>query len=175
MLINLTVRSVNYENKTAYAMAFESSEIEDAVTKVNSGLDGTAEFDYRKRHYSVTESLDTLTEYTQDSVKVLKVAQQDLSGPGAITITEEYSAVTTTGADALTLVDGTFANQKKTITLIVDGGDGTLTPANIDGGTTIVFADAGDSVDLIWDKVNGYWVAIKLYNTADGVTAPVLA
>jgi predicted RecA/RadA family phage recombinase len=100
-------------------------------------------------------------------------AQQALSGAGAITITEYYTAWTTTGADAGTLADGVQAGVLKKIQLIVDGGDGTLTPVTLTGGTTITFADAGDYAILQWDGSS--WIPIELGNDADGATAPVLA
>lgn len=100
-------------------------------------------------------------------------AQQALSGAGAATVTEYYTAWTTTSTDALTLADGTKIGQLKRIQLIVDGGTGTLTPTNLNGGTTITFADAGDYVILLWDGSG--WTAIALGNDADGATAPVLA
>ena len=100
-------------------------------------------------------------------------AQQALSGAGALNVTSYYSAWTTTGADAGTLADGTAIGQLKKIQLIVDGGDGTLTPSNLSGGTTITFADAGDYVVLVWDGTN--WIALELGNDADGATAPVVA
>lgn len=104
---------------------------------------------------------------------ILDKAQQALSGAGAITVTEFYTAWTTTGADAGTLADGLFVGQLKKIQLIVDGGDGTLTPANLAGGTTITFADAGDYAVLRWNGSD--WRAIELGNDTDGATAPVLA
>lgn len=104
---------------------------------------------------------------------VLAAAQQALSGAGAVNVTTFYTAVTTTGANALTLADGTFPGQLKKIKQIVDGGDGTLTPDNLAGGTTITFADAGDYCLLVWDGQE--WVAVELGNDADGATAPVLA
>jgi len=79
----------------------------------------------------------------------------------------------TTAANAATLADGVVKGQLKKIQLIVDGGDGTLTPTNLASGTTITFADAGDFVLLIWNGTD--WVAIELGNDADGATAPVLA
>jgi hypothetical protein len=100
-------------------------------------------------------------------------AQQAISGPGAINITTFYTAVTTTGADAFTLADGAVIGQLKKIQLIVDGGEATLTPTNLAGGTTITFADAGDYALLGWDGTD--WVAIELGNDADGATAPALA
>lgn len=104
---------------------------------------------------------------------ILAAAQQALSGAGAINVTSFYTAVTTTGANALTLANGTFPGQLKKIQLIVDGGDGTLTPTSLTGGTTITFADAGDYALLLWDGDS--WVPVELGNDADGATAPVLA
>jgi hypothetical protein len=104
---------------------------------------------------------------------ILAAAQQALSGAGAINVTSYYTAVTTTGANALTLANGTFAGQLKKVQLIVDGGDGTLTPTSLTGGTTITFADAGDFALLLWDGDS--WIPVQLGNDADGATAPVLA
>lgn len=81
---------------------------------------------------------------------------QSLSGPGAVNVTTLTTAITTTGADAYTLADGT-AGQKKTVVMVVDGGDGTLTPSNFGNGTTITFADAGDAVELTFLAGN-WWV-----------------
>lgn len=101
-------------------------------------------------------------------------AQQALSGAGAANITSYYTALTNTGADAITLVDAAQIGQLKKIQMIVDPGtDSTLTPSNLSGGTTIVFADVGDYCILIWQGTA--WVAIELGNDADGATAPVLA
>jgi hypothetical protein len=100
-------------------------------------------------------------------------AQQDLSGAGAANLTTAYTAWTTTSTDALTLADGVVKGQYKKIQLVVDGGDGTLTPTNLSGGTNITFADIGDTAELVFDGTN--WVAVALYNCADGTSAPVLA
>lgn len=103
-------------------------------------------------------------------------AQQDIAaGGGAVNVTSYFTTFDTdAGGDALTLVDGVQKGQLKRIQLIVDGGgDGTLTPDNLEGGTTITFADAGDYCVLLW--TGSAWRAIVLSNEADGVTAPVLA
>ena len=100
-------------------------------------------------------------------------AQQALSGAGAINITTFYTAWTSTSTDAGTLIDGVVKGQLKKLQLIVDGGTSILTPTNLNGGTTITFADAGDYVILCWDGND--WVAIELGNGADGATGPVLA
>lgn len=104
----------------------------------------------------------------------LAVAQQALSGAGAVTVTEYYTAVTNTGADALTMADGTYAGQLKKVQMIVDPGtDSTLTPANFTNGTTVTFADVGDFAIFVWD--GNSWTAIELGNDADGATGPVVA
>ena len=64
---------------------------------------------------------------------------------------------TTTGADALTLANGS-TGQVKIITMIVDGGDGTLTPTTLAGGTTITFNDVGDGVVLVYGTAG--WVVV---------------
>jgi hypothetical protein len=85
--------------------------------------------------------------------------QQALSGAGAINVTSYHTAWTTTGANAGTLANGTVAGQLKKITMVVDAGDGTLTPTSLSGGTTITFNDAGDFVELIWNGTA--WVVIQ--------------
>jgi hypothetical protein len=104
---------------------------------------------------------------------ILDAVQQSLSGAGAINVTSYYTAWTTTAANAGTLADGSFVGQLKKVQLIVDGGDGTLTPSNLADGTTITFADAGDFALLRWNGTD--WRAIELGNDADGATKPVLA
>lgn len=100
-------------------------------------------------------------------------AEQRISGSGAITINQYYSAVTSLGVDAITLADGSTIGQLKKIHMVVDGGSSTLTPVNLAGGTTITFADAGDFAILQWGGTE--WYPIELGNSVDGVTAPILA
>lgn len=78
-----------------------------------------------------------------------------ISGAGAIPLTHEIVKLTTTGANALTLADGTDG-QELTIIMITDGGDGTLTPAHFGNGSTITFNDAGDSVTVIFTNSKWY-------------------
>lgn len=72
---------------------------------------------------------------------------QSLSGAGAVDVTSGTTTITTTGANALTMADG-VVGQFKHIVMIVDGGDGTLTPTNLANYTTITFNDVGDSCVL---------------------------
>ena len=82
---------------------------------------------------------------------------ESVSGAGALNLTDLITEVTTTGADALTLANGS-AGQVKIVTMIVDGGDGTLTPATLAGGTTITFNDVGDGVVLVYGTAG--WVVV---------------
>jgi hypothetical protein len=79
---------------------------------------------------------------------------QTLTGAGAVNLTTAFTELVTTGADALTLADG-VEGQTKTIRMKTDGGDGTLTPANLAGGTTITFSAVGQYADLIF--TGGEW------------------
>ena len=83
---------------------------------------------------------------------------QSLSGAGAVNITSLVTLLTTTGADALTLADGT-AGQIKLVVMVADGGAGTLTPSNLSNGTTVTFDDVGDSALLVFDGTNWAFVA----------------
>lgn len=95
------------------------------------------------------------------------------SGAGAIDPDVFYTKVTTTGANALTLADGDIEGQLKLIHMIVDAGNGTLTPATFVDGTTVTFADAGDAVLLMWTASG--WRLLADFNLADGATAPAVA
>ena len=115
-----------------------------------------------------------LNEYLEGSAPWIPTAtQQALSGAGAITVDEYYTAWTTTGAEAGTMADGLRIGQLKKVQLIVDGGDGTLTPATFADGTTVTFADAGDYAVFMWTSSG--WTAIELGNDTDGATAPAVA
>ena len=94
--------------------------------------------------------------------------QQALSGAGAVNLTAYNTAVTNTGSDALTLADATIAGHRKRVQMIVDPGtDSTLT---FNTNATIVFADVGDTAELVWS--GSAWVPVALYNIVDGATAP---
>ena len=86
---------------------------------------------------------------------------QSLSGAGAVDLTNLITELTTTGADALTLADGTTSGQVKIVNMIVDGGDGTLTPTTFANGTTITFDAVAESVTLVWNSTIG-WVATSV-------------
>ena len=80
---------------------------------------------------------------------------QSLSGAGAVNTTDLITEITSTGTDALTLANGS-AGQVKIIVMIVDGGDATLTPTTLAGGSTITFGDVGDGVILVYNTTTGW-------------------
>lgn len=82
---------------------------------------------------------------------------QTLSGAGAVNLTDPITEVTTTGTDALTLANG-VAGQIKIVTMVVDGGDGTLTPTTPLGYSSITFDAIGDSVTLVYTSAG--WVVV---------------
>ena len=82
---------------------------------------------------------------------------QALTAAGAVSITTTVTTVASSGVIALTLADGT-QGQIKVIVFITDGGTATLTPATMNDGTTLTFADAGDSAILMWIGASGWQV-----------------
>jgi hypothetical protein len=84
---------------------------------------------------------------------------QSLSGAGAINATTTVTLFTSTGADALTIANGTINGQMKYIIHIVDGGAGTLTGANL-LGTSVVFTNAGENAILMWVSSISDWVVV---------------
>ena len=81
------------------------------------------------------------------------------SGAGAISPSAGIAAVTTTGADALTLANGT-PGDLLLIYMAADGGNGTLTPTTKTGWTTFVFRDVGDSVLLQYVDNTVGWIML---------------
>jgi len=85
-------------------------------------------------------------------------AAQELSGAGAVDATSAITHLSNTGANALTLADGT-AGQVKVITMTsYTSGDSTLTPTNAVGFTTIVFNAVGETATLMF--TNSKWIVI---------------
>ena len=119
--------------------------------------DGTTWYGYTFLGAASTVTIANLTVASFATLLAAAEGIQHLSGAGAVSVTQGITLLTTTGADALTLVDGLTTGHKKAVIMIADGGDGTLTPTNFGNGTTMTFADVGDSVTLIWDATGGNW------------------
>ena len=82
---------------------------------------------------------------------------QAMSSSGAVSLTTTLTTVASSGAITLTLANGT-QGQIKIIVFITDGGNVTLTPTTMSNGTTLTFADAGDSAILMWIGASGWQV-----------------
>jgi len=114
------------------------------------GGDGTYQFpstDGTSGHVLTTNGSGALS-FTNLSTTPIQFSVQNLSGPGAISLTETVTFITTTGTDAYTLADGT-EGQIKIIVMKGDGGNGTLTPDNLVGFTAIRFTDVNNSCVLL--------------------------
>ena len=104
---------------------------------------------------ALTESAGVVT--VDAGVLSFSDTPQAMTGAGAVSITTTLTTVSSSGAIALTLANGT-QGQIKIIVFITDGGNATLTPATMNDGTTLTFADAGDSAILMWIGASGWQV-----------------
>lgn len=97
---------------------------------------------------------------------------QALSGAGAADLLTAVTNHTSTGADVVTLANGTFVGQKKIITCAVDGGSSIITPATTLGAwSTCTLLNVGDTIQLLWNGTG--WLAIGV--GAGTVNLPVFA
>ena len=99
------------------------------------------------------------------------VAPQALTAAGAVNITTPVTTVASSGAIALTIADGAVG-QIKIIVFITDGGDATLTPATMNDGTTLTFADAGDAAILMW--ISSGWQVIGAWGPGTPGAGPTI-
>ena len=89
------------------------------------------------------------------------------TGTEAVNVTSSISHIDTAtvgGTHAGALADGTNG-QIKIITMITDGGNSVVTPANANGFSTVTFADVGDTATLIftgnkWNIISSHSVTI---------------
>ena len=78
-----------------------------------------------------------------------------ISAAGAVSLTSDVTKIASSAAISITLAAGTFPGQRKTLVMTGDGGDVTMTQAdgNLlagDVGTSIVWIDVGDLVELVY-------------------------
>ena len=126
------------------------------------GGDGTYQFpstDGTTGHVLTTNGSGALS-FTNLSTTPIVFSVQNISGPGAISLTETVSFITTTGTDAYTLADGT-EGQLKIIIMKGDGGNGTLTPDNLVGFTAIRFTGVNNSAVLMSGSTGWNIIALQ--------------
>ena len=85
------------------------------------------------------------------------------TGPGAISVTTLTTEIVTTGADALTLANGTLG-QLKILVMKTDGGNATITPTTFANGTTLTMDAVLDSATLVYTSAG--WVILANQNCA---------
>lgn len=103
---------------------------------------------------SAVSAAGAATVVASGNVVVTAAGVQSLTAAGAVDIINGVTLWTTEGSDAGTLADGA-EGQRKIIKLIVDGGEGTLTPTNLLDGATLTFTEVNDAVELIF--AGGTW------------------
>ena len=81
---------------------------------------------------------------------------ESITGPGAISIDTLSTEITTTGADAFSIANGTIG-QMKHIVLLAHGGDATITPDTFANGTAVTLNAANDCVTLLY-TTNGWMI-----------------
>jgi len=131
----------------------------DADTKIE--VERTSDDDTVRIKVAGTDKL-TITS-TATTISGLTYGVQNITGAGAISLTETVTLLTTTGTNAYTLADGT-EGQLKIISMKADGGTATVTPDNFVNGTQIVFNDVEDTLTLLYQSTG--WVVLAQQNTA---------
>lgn len=99
----------------------------------------------------------TLAQFT--GLVALGGTAQTLVGSGAINITSTLTLISNSGTAALTLADGTYNGQLKTIVMTGASATSTLS-ANIYGVSTVAFSAQGKTVTLMYVSSLTSWVII---------------
>ena len=148
-------------------------------------LDGaTAMLEFRGANVDAHETTLAVVEPTKSNIVNLPDDTGELSyiaeggtvafGPtGAIPLTDAVVLWTSTGADAISLPDGTSAGQILSIVLVAQaGGNGTLTPDSVTGSgwATMVFTNIGESATFLYVDSTIGWLCLGTF----GVTTQPL-
>ena len=99
----------------------------------------------------------TLTQFT--GLVALGGTVQTLTGSGAINITSTLTLISNSGTAALTIADGTYNGQLKTIVMTTQSGNSTI-GANIYGVSSVVFSAQGKTLTLMYVSSLTSWVII---------------
>ena len=127
---------------------------------------------------SDTIVFDITTDNTEDVLVplMLDAAPETVTDAGAVSIATYHTNLVTTTASAVTLAAASYEGQLKSIQFITDVGDATLTIADpVDASNNVIaFADVGDSALLVANK-SLLWRIVKVWNCADGSSAPAIS
>ena len=90
---------------------------------------------------------------------------QRLTGSGStevVNLTDTVTLLITTGSSqAFSLANG-VEGQIKILSMVTDGGSGTVTPASFVNGTSITFDDVEDTITLLYQSTG--WVVLARQN-----------
>jgi hypothetical protein len=138
--------------------------LNDRDIMIISGSDGTA----------VVRLTNTAGVITVENASSGGIAQS-LSGAGAADLLTALTLHTSSGADVVTLADGLYIGQKKTITCVVDGGSTVVTPTTTLGTwSTVTLLVVGDTVDLMWSGALG-WIILGVGPGVNTAGNPLVA
>ncbi len=144
-------------------------------------LDGdTAMLEFRGANVDTHETTLAVVEPTKSNIVNLPDDTGELSyiaeggtvafGPtGAIPLTDAVVLWTSTGADAISLPDGTSAGQILSIVLIAQaGGASTLTPDSVTGSgwATMVFTNVGESATFLYVDSTIGWLCLGTFGVS---------
>ena len=96
--------------------------------------------------------VQNFTRYLPSYIGFSQAAQALTAATGAVDMSNkcDYYNCNVRCDSALTLANGTSANQIKIITMITQSGTATLTPTTLNGKTSIAFDTDGDSCILLY-------------------------
>jgi len=142
--------------------ATTSIEYANIQTVIDDPANG-AEFGFLRLSAVAGGSLQTVIDVYGDLVEIAKPVlytqtPQALTGAGAVDVTSQTTAWDCNGAVAGTLVDGN-QGQRKLIYCSAYTGNGTLTPSNLLGYSTITFSAVGQSALLEFRGAS--WVVVS--------------
>jgi len=144
-------------------------------------LDGaTAMLEFRGANVDVHETTLAVVEPTKSNIVNLPDDTGELSyiaeggtvafGPtGAIPLTDAVVLWTSTGADAISLPDGTSAGQILSLVLVAQaGGASTLTPDSVTGSgwATMVFTNVGESATFLYVDSTIGWLCLGTFGVS---------
>jgi len=117
-------------------------------------------------------SIDSLMKNMPSVLAFDSTPQALTATTGTVDATSAVTTMATGGASAYGMANGTVG-QIKILTMITDGGDAVVTPTLMANGTTLTFADAGDSATLMWVATG--WMVVGSHGPGTPGAGPTTA
>lgn len=87
---------------------------------------------------------------------------ETIAADGAISVETRTSKLNFAGVAALTLEDGIFEGQRKTLLVLAATGNIVVTPATFEDGATLTFDAANEGAELEWHDDGGWTVVMNI-------------